>query len=165
MKRRIGRAALAVLGIVPLISCSTPVAPGFIPADEPGRIVMALGADQNRWATDPIALDSGWIARDTLFLAVSHGGGCADHAYALVASNGWMESSPVQLGVFLAHDAKGDTCKALLLRQLIFDLAPAREAYRAAYVRGGGGGEFILVIRSADRLGSALPGLRLLYRF
>ena len=125
---------------------------------------MALGDTEKRWRTDPIAIDSGRIERDTLVLSVSHGGGCAEHEYALVATNGWMESLPVQLGVILAHDAKGDICKALLLRKLKFDLAPARAAYLAAYSRGTGSGEFILVIRGSDPSGTS-PALQLLYRF
>ena len=157
-------AAVAASAVIALAACGNPMGPGFIVANEPGRIVMALGDTEKRWRTDPITIDSGRIERDTLVLSVSHGGGCAEHEYALVASNGWMESSPVQLGVLLAHDAKGDVCKALLRRALKFDLRPARDAYASAYARGSGSGEFIMVIRGSDPSGTS-PALRVLYRF
>jgi hypothetical protein len=44
-----------------------------------------------------------------------------------------MESNPVQVGVKLSHDAKGDSCEALLSRMLRFDLMPLTIAYNNAY--------------------------------
>jgi hypothetical protein len=134
-------------------------------AGRPGRIVMALGEDEKKWPADPISIRSGRIENDTLFMVVTYGGGCQEHEYALIASNGWLESAPVQVHAFLAHDAKGDICKALKGADLKFDLTPARDAYRALYLRNGGSGEFIIVIRNSDLSGTATPALRLLYRF
>jgi hypothetical protein len=78
------------------------------------------------------------VKGDSLELSVSFGGGCREHAFALLSDGAWMESYPVQLGVRLAHDAKGDVCKALLSRVLRFDLSPLRAAYNDSYHAASG---------------------------
>jgi hypothetical protein len=113
-------------------ACSSdPVA--YVPADEIGTVGVVPSADLSHYARDLLTVDSARVADDRLHVFVTYGGGCADHQFAAVAHTGWMESEPVQLGLFIAHDAHGDRCRALLHSELTFDLEPVRRAYEAAY--------------------------------
>ena len=129
-------------------ACDEPleVPSGHVGDGEVGRIMVLFGADPLRYRRDAWDLDSARIENDTLRLHVRHGGGCERHRYALVAWNGWLESNPVQAGVLLAHDSRGDACRALLFPVLRFDLAPLREAYLRAY----GGQHGTVVLRLSD---------------
>ena len=90
------------------------------------------------WGDDDYVLNAVAIVGDALMLNVSYGGGCSMHRFTLVASETFMESSPVQLAVLLAHDANGDACKAWLTEDYRFDLRVIRDRYREAYGRGPG---------------------------
>jgi len=80
----------------------------------------------------------GTVETDTLALRVQYSGGCAEHTFQLVAGRAFMESSPVQAGVQLFHDANGDVCRAQLTETVRFDLAPLKKQYREQYGRGAG---------------------------
>jgi hypothetical protein len=123
------------VAIAMLAACDTPtgVPGGYTSADETGIVRVRFGADPLRWHRDAWSLDSVRVDGDTLFLSVRHGGGCAQHGYALVAWNGWLESEPVQADVLLAHDARDDPCDALLSPRLRFDLSPLRAAWTRDY--------------------------------
>ncbi len=82
---------------------------------------------------DPLDIRSVEIANEILTATVVYSGGCVEHAFALVAWNGWLESNPVQVGAVLAHNAFDDACDAVITRPVRFDLAPLRLAYREAY--------------------------------
>jgi hypothetical protein len=145
-----GRLALGVL--VPVVGgCDDPVGP-YVGSDAVGRVHVALGSDPTEWRADPLILDSARIEGDTLVLEVTHGGGCADHEYAVVAWNGWLESHPVQVGALVAHDGHDDPCDGLLSPTLRFDLRPLKDAYRDAY----GPGAAILIIRLSPPGGPVL---------
>lgn len=128
--------------VLTLAACADPVGP-YVTADVVGTIQVALGSDPSGWRADPLAVDDVRVEQDTLVLQVTHGGGCADHEYAVVAWNGWLESHPVQVGALIAHDSHDDPCDALLSPTLRFDLEPLKDAYRDAY----GPGEATLIIR------------------
>jgi hypothetical protein len=87
---------------------------------------------------DRAEIHEAWVEGDLLHLRVSYGGGCAEHDFALRFNRHFLESDPVQAPLYLAHDAKADPCRALIGRQLVFDLTPLKETYREAYRRSGG---------------------------
>jgi hypothetical protein len=90
--------------------------------------------DLGHWPSDPVTIEEATVHGDTLFIAVSHAGGCVpDHDFALVFSNLFMESLPVQMSGVLSRDGKGDMCRALVGSNLRFDLTPLKDAYRRAY--------------------------------
>jgi hypothetical protein len=122
-------------------------------ADDSGRIRVELTGTPGRWPADILTIDSASVKSDTLYAYVSHGGGCREHEYAAVAWNGWLESHPVQVGVFVAHEADGDPCDALLRPVLRFDLTPLREAYARAY--GAGPAEVVLRLTELATLNRA----------
>jgi hypothetical protein len=120
------------MAVVAAAACSAdPVA--YVPTHQVGLVSVAPSADPSRYARDLLTVDSAHVREHHLHVFVSYGGGCADHDFAAVAHTGWMESEPVQLGIFIAHDAHGDPCRALLHSELTFDLDPVRRAYEGAY--------------------------------
>lgn len=113
-------------------------------------IVMDMEGDQDGWAADAVEIVAATLDAPLLRLTVRYGGGCARHDLDLVAWSGWRESFPVQVGVALAHDAHGDMCRALLTRELTFDLTGLREAYVSAY--GDGPATLAIQLAPADPL-------------
>jgi len=98
-----------------------------------GSIVITQDPDDPRWPSDAVTINTVSVDGDSLTLNVSFAGGCKDHTFALLAETIWMESSPVQVRVRLAHDAHDDTCEAWLTRVVRFDLSPLKTAYAASY--------------------------------
>lgn len=123
--------------------------------DTPPLIVsQTTGLDG--FSRDALGILDARVDAGILEVDVTYGGGCADHHLDAVAYTGWMESNPVQVGVALAHDARGDNCKAAIQRTLRFDLEPLREAYAAAY----GEGNATLVLNLAPAEGAPGGGAR-----
>lgn len=82
---------------------------------------------------------------DALYVTVQYGGGCARHQFSLHASHVFMESNPVQAGLAIRHNANGDMCRALLTRDLRFDLTRLKHAWQKSYQQRHG--TIILVLR------------------
>ena len=89
-------------------------------------------------ARDDYELNAAAISGDTLTVTVSYGGGCADHFFALDASEPFRESDPVQLEVTFAHDANGDACERWITQDYVFDLAPLQIRYQEEYQQDSG---------------------------
>jgi hypothetical protein len=155
-------ACALLLTAVALIACSgsDPAGPIKHTADVAAPIVIALTTDRPNQPSDPFKLDSARVEGDTLNMFISVGGGCRDHEFALVAVDGWRESYPVQVPLFLAHDAKGDMCRAIVSYHLRYDLAQLAAAYRRAYQTQSDSVALIVADR-ADVTADA----RVLYRF
>lgn len=122
-----------IVACLSLASCATS---GPLEVEEdPSRIIFreSLGGLPNDHAT----IETAVAQDDVLRLRVRFGGGCAEHDFALYAARVFMESEPVQVSAQLAHNAHGDNCRALLERDLQFDLRPLKEAYQKAYARSG----------------------------
>jgi hypothetical protein len=98
-----------------------------------GQVIIAENTDAPHWPSDPVTIKEATVRADSLELVVNYGGGCRAHSFLLLSDAAWMESFPVQVGVRLAHDAEGDSCRALLSRILRFDLSPLRAAYNSSY--------------------------------
>lgn len=135
------RTLLAVVAFA--VGCADPSGPAFdgfwsSSGQWSGRIVMASSADDARWPRDPVTITRTTIEGDSLTVEVTYGGGCGTHAFALVSDGAWMESSPVQVRLRLAHDDDNDACDALLSRTLRFDLTALRQAYESAYHSSSG---------------------------
>jgi hypothetical protein len=84
--------------------------------------------------TDPATIKDARIEDDQLKLKVSYGGGCEKHEFKLFGSRLFMESNPLQAAIYLSHNSNGDLCKALLSKELIFDISPLKETCLQMYV-------------------------------
>lgn len=74
--------------------------------------------------TDPFELRSVRIAGDTLVVEVRYSGGCEAHDFSLHSNGTIMKSLPPQMNLWLEHEDHGDACRALITRNLKFDLSP-----------------------------------------
>jgi hypothetical protein len=93
---------------------------------DPALHVPALPAD-------PVQILGASIAGSLLSVDLEFSGGCTTHAFALFLSQEWMESFPVQIVAFLAHDDRDDACDGIVRRTVRFRLQPLEQAYVAAY--------------------------------
>ena len=117
------------------------------------------------WPQDPFSMQEVSVVAGFLRVGVRYGGGCERHDFQGVAWGGWMESEPVQVRVFLSHDAFGDQCRALVTEERYFDLEPLKRAYRRSYGTGPPGAT-ILVIHVENHSGDGSPLQRSVeYRF
>jgi hypothetical protein len=122
------RSALPLLGLLLAAACgSTPTQPS------PQLLPLMDGEGEATTRTDPAEIVTATVEGDRLLLGVRYGGGCARHEFALRFSPVFLESDPVQSVLELAHDAKGDPCRALVGQTLAFDLSPLKRTYREAY--------------------------------
>jgi len=125
------------------ISGLDPVVAAQLTAGDAVALAVILDPQEfQRWPLDPFTLLRHTFSGDTLTLSVQYGGGCREHRFALLVGDTFMESHPVQVAAALAHNADGDLCRALLGRDLSYDLSPLRALYQAAY--GPDPGEVIL---------------------
>jgi hypothetical protein len=115
-------------------------------------LIVSESAGLDGFSLDPVDILAARVSAGVLEVDVTYGGGCAAHDLDAVAWTGWMESNPVQVGLAVTHDARGDPCDALVRRTLRFDLEPLRDAYVAAY--GAGNATLILRVEA----GSGAPG-------
>ena len=115
-----------------------------------------IGDAGEKFGNDEYTLNSATIGEDTLKINVSYSGGCEDHQFTLVASESFLESFPVQLPIFIAHNANGDTCEAYPTEDYNFDLTPIKTMYQEAYRQEAG--TIILQLKDA-------PNVELVYEF
>ncbi len=83
---------------------------------------------------NPFDLNAIEINGDTLTLSITHGGGCKAHSYALfMTPAAFLESNPVQANLYPQHNSNGDLCKALIHKNLSFNLSPIMILYEEFY--------------------------------
>ena len=115
------------------------------PVVSENSVVVDDGRDHG---DDPYVVNSVAVEGDRLTISVSYAGGCRNHVFTLVISKSFMESDPVQLSAFLAHNANGDPCEAFPTESLSFDLGAVRTRYQMFY--GPGPGKVVLRIRGVS---------------
>ena len=126
------------------------------PDMEPSVGKVFIGNAGDRFGTDVFALNTATIDGDGLKVNLSYSGGCETHQFTLVASDSFLESFPVQLSIYIAHNANGDTCEAYPTEDYHFDLTPIKTMYQEAYQQEAG----TIVLRLKDA-----PNLELVYDF
>ncbi|MYF98672.1 hypothetical protein F4212_05990 [Candidatus Poribacteria bacterium] len=115
-----------------------------------------IGDAGDRFGTDEFALNSASVDGDTLKVNLSYSGGCESHQFTLVASDSFLESFPVQLPIYIAHNANGDTCEAYPTEDYHFDLTQIKTMYQEAYRQEAG----TIILRLKDA-----PNIDLVYEF
>lgn len=125
------------------------------PNDGVSPRVVITDADEN-WGTDDYLLRDATITDDTLRLVVSYSGGCEAHEFTLITSGMFLESSPVQLVISVAHNANDDPCEAFPTETITFDLTGIKTLYQEAYQQDQG--TIILLLENA-------PNGQLVYQF
>ena len=72
--------------------------------------------------SDPITLEGAYVEGDILHLQVQYGGGCKDHEFELKGTGMHMKSLPPQTTIVLDHNANEDMCRALISKNLEFNI-------------------------------------------
>ncbi len=132
-----------------------------------GTLPVIVNFDTNpaSWPQDPFQIQEAVVSGHTLQVRLSYGGGCRLHDVKMVAWGGWMESSPVQVRLFLSHEDFDDPCDAWVTRDFTFDLVPLKLAYQGSYGVAEPG-KTTLILLLADPLLASPQGARWLeYRF
>jgi hypothetical protein len=96
------------------------------------------GGRQAKPPQDPYALRSSAIRDMAVHLEVQYAGGCQPHRFSLIAQDCVSTGDGLEVGLVLAHDRRGDNCKAIVRQRLRFSLQPLLAAYRDELVQSGG---------------------------
>jgi hypothetical protein len=104
------------------------ISEGTQPSELKNTLQPIVGDRDYKWpgSTDPFTMLSQRVSGDTLFLQVQYGGGCKDHVFTMNTQLMWMKSLPPQLNLWLEHESNDDMCRALLTKELTFDLKGVR---------------------------------------
>jgi len=106
--------AWGIVGMVFLLSC----------ADRAATATSAEPAPE--WPEAPLEVLEAEVVGDELHLLVSYGGGCAEHLLEVASAGPLLKSMPPKQPLRLVHRTPGDPCRALIQRELFFDLKPWR---------------------------------------
>lgn len=86
--------------------------------------VLLIGKlDMLRDSSDAIKVEDVKINGDKLEIKVSYGGGCENHSFELIGSPNISKSLPPIRSIQLIHRANKDVCKALIIKELTFDIS------------------------------------------
>ncbi|WP_158620158.1 hypothetical protein, partial [Corallococcus sicarius] len=106
------------------------------PAAEAGEgpeaeVVLPLEVTETPAPRDLIAVESLSVKGNILKLSVRHGGGCREHRYGLAWDGRFTKTAggEPRAELTVLHDANNDRCKALVYKDLSFDLSTLREAW------------------------------------
>ncbi len=58
-----------------------------------------------------------------LHLSVRYSGGCEEHEFKLYSNNIYAKSYPPQLTLFLEHIDNNDRCRAMIMKEIVFDVS------------------------------------------
>lgn len=102
---------------------------------EPERQLKLKIAPQKQFPSksDPFEASQPKLKGDVLQLDVSYGGGCEDHFFTAYSTGKFDDASPVNIDLFISHDANNDSCEAYLSEQLEIDLSTIKEAFLVTY--------------------------------
>ena len=84
--------------------------------------VKVIAAKDLELSKDKATILSSRLEGNKLYLTVQYGGGSKDHEFELYCLNVLAKSRPPKASLYLSHDAKGDFAKALIKKELIFEL-------------------------------------------
>lgn len=71
-----------------------------------------------------ITVTSATLDGNILSLEVEYSGGCTDHTYDLIGSEGVMKSLPAKRTIKLIHNSNDDSCRELISETIKFDIRP-----------------------------------------
>ena len=86
--------------------------------------VLLIGkVDMLSDSSDVIKIEDAKIVGNKLEIKVSYGGGCENHSFELIGSPNISKSLPPIRSIQLIHRANKDACKALIIKELKFDIS------------------------------------------
>lgn len=109
-------------------------------------VIVDFVSDPSSWPGDPYQIEAAEVSGQSLMLRVAYSGGCKVHDLKAVAWGGWIEESPIEVGLFLAHEDFDDPCDAWVTRDLYFDLGSLRLAYEESHGQGEPGATTLILV-------------------
>jgi hypothetical protein len=93
--------------------------------------VLPLEITETPAPRDPIAIESATVKGSVLNLHVRHGGGCKEHRYGLAWNGAFTKTAAgaPRAELTVTHDANSDRCKALVYKDLAFDLSTLKQEW------------------------------------
>ncbi len=128
-------------------------------------IIVNFDTGPSFWPQDPFQIQDAGVSGHSLQVRLAYGGGCRSHDVRVVAWGGWMESSPVQVRLFIAHEDFDDPCDAWITRDFAFDLVPLKLAYERSYGVGEPGKTTLILLLADPMLASPMGARYLEYLF
>lgn len=119
----------------PPTQVTPPGRPSRSPAAEAEKpepaIVMPLEVTETPAPRDPLSIESQSVKGNVLTLNVRHGGGCKEHRYGLAWDGRFTQTAAGEPRAELTvlHDANNDRCKALVYKELAFDLSTLKQEW------------------------------------
>lgn len=98
----------------------------FMAACQDQRGLPAAALDWSKPPSAPLDVMQASIQGDSLVVQVAYSGGCAEHAFELVAAGPQVRSLPPKQPLMIAHETNGDACRSRIEEILAFDLRPHR---------------------------------------
>ncbi len=86
---------------------------------------------------DALEVNNISFTNNLLYFETKYSGGCNEHTIELFARKENTQSSPPQIVLTLSHDARGDNCKAIISRKVVFDLMPLQKYFAITCNYGG----------------------------
>ena len=78
---------------------------------------------------DPYGMGQARVEGSLLVVSVSFSGGCAPHAFSLLALRAYEKSLPPRHHLYLRHADGGDACDGVVTGEVRFDLNPLRRVH------------------------------------
>lgn len=83
---------------------------------------------------DPFEVDSIWLERTDLHVAVNYSGGCREHRISMFMSpDHFIDGQLKQATLRLRHYGAGDACRALVRRELLFKIGAITQQYKFTF--------------------------------
>jgi hypothetical protein len=104
--------------------------------DDAPTLIMADSEEIRSSCKDKARIRSISVQQSMLIMDVTFGGGCEEHEFSLYSLPAFRRERRIQADLYLSHDGKGDLCKALVHKRLIFNLLPLLEVCNQQFGRG-----------------------------
>lgn len=92
-----------------------------IPAPEIDKVIVdenfVVPKENGRFNLESMEMDG-----NLLKLKVSYSGGCEEHIFNLYSNKMYAKSYPPQITLFLEHIDNNDRCRAMIYKDLVFDV-------------------------------------------
>jgi hypothetical protein len=104
--------------------------------DDAPILIMADSEEILSSYKDKARIRSISVQQSILIMDVSFGGGCEEHEFSLYSLPAFSSERMIQADLYLSHNGKGDLCKAMVHKRLIFNLLPLLDACKRQFGRG-----------------------------
>lgn len=116
---------LLSMSVLMLLACGTKKIAGdgtgqTIEMKTEKRLTATVGKSQ--MSTNQTKITSASIKGNKLMLSISYSGGCKEHSFSLVGDEAISKSLPPHRTVHLIHSGEQDLCKAMIMKDLVFDI-------------------------------------------